>query len=371
MKKTLIVLAVLGTGAGMVHAQSNVTIYGVLDTGYVKETGRDLRMGQNRDSRIGFKGVEDLGSGLKAIFQLENRFMVNEGIRDSKADKEWEGAANIGLASINWGTIRFGRVNELTTETIKKFDPFRQDGIGQMIKSTQRSARIDNTVRYDSPKWAGVSAGLSYSLGNDTESNWYNDTGIPLNTYPAGKDYSNDGYGINLSYDSGSWMATANWSRIADSNDSSTWNAGVAYKFNNVRVSLLYEKTKDEGFKAGGYSIYDGNGRYSNTRLGYPVASEQENWLLGLEWDIGSGQFDASVQRMSLDDIKKLNGEKVAGVDGDIMKYSVGYTYNLSKRTAIYGQVAYTDWDAKSTADFYGYDGESTTALQIGMTHRF
>ncbi len=53
--------------AGMVHAQFNIMIYGVFDTGYVKETGKDLQMGKIK-IRIDFKEVEDLGSGLKAIF---------------------------------------------------------------------------------------------------------------------------------------------------------------------------------------------------------------------------------------------------------------------------------------------------------------
>lgn len=367
MKKTLIALAVLGAAAGVAHAQSNVTIYGVVDTGYVKETGSDLKMRENVNSRIGFKGAEDLGGGLKAIFQLEKRFKVNNGDNNSDGGKDWEGAANVGLASADWGKIRFGRINELTTETIRKFDPFYQYGIGGMIESTQRSARIDNTVRYDSPKWEGVSVGLSYSLGKDTEDDqWYN--------IEDGKAYSNDGYAINLSYDNGPWMATANWSRVADSNDSSTWNLGVAYKFGDARVMLSYEKTKDEGYKAGGSNLYDD--AYSTVAVindeDTPLKSEQESWLLGLEWDIGPGQFDAAVQRVSLDDVKEVvGGAKVAGADGDIMKYSIGYTYNLSKRTSVYGQVAYTDWDTEQAAAVYGYDRESTTGVQIGMTHKF
>ena len=81
MKKTLIALAVLGACTGAAHAQTNVTIYGLVDTGLIKESGSDVRMGGNEDSRIGFKGTEDLGSGLKATFQLERRFNLNNGTR--------------------------------------------------------------------------------------------------------------------------------------------------------------------------------------------------------------------------------------------------------------------------------------------------
>ena len=371
MKKTLIALAVLGAAAGVAHAQSNVTIYGVVDTGYVKETGHDVRMGENINNRIGFRGAEDLGGGLKATFELEKRFDLYDGTngntntaqykgKKNNGNKDWDGAANIGLAG-DWGRVRFGRVNELTTETIRKFDPFYQYGVGSMIMSTQRSARIDNTARYDSPKWAGFSFGLSYSLGENTK-----EGGAMYK-----KDYDNDGYAVNLSYDNGPFLATANWSRLADSDDSSVWNVGVGYKFGPARVTLAYEKTKDEGWKGAGKHSWEVGA------LNTPLKSEQEVWLLGLEWDIGPGQFDASVQYGQLDDVKGLNGGKVTYdgkefKDRDILKYAIGYTYNLSKRTSAYAQVSYTDYDDKDAGMFYtGMDRDSVTAFQIGMTHKF
>ena len=109
MKKTLIALAVLGAAAGVAHAQSNVTIYGVVDTGYIKETGRDVRMGENINNRIGFRGAEDLGGGLKATFELEKRFDLYDGTngntdtaqyqgKKETSGPDWDGAANLGLA---------------------------------------------------------------------------------------------------------------------------------------------------------------------------------------------------------------------------------------------------------------------------------
>lgn len=367
MKKTLIALAVLGAAAGVAHAQSNVTIYGVVDTGYIKETGRDVRMGENVNNRIGFRGSEDLGGGLKATFELEKRFDLYDGTagntntasykgRKSQGGKDWDGAANLGLAG-NWGRVRFGRVNELTTETIRKFDPFYQYGVGSMLLSSQRNARIDNTARYDSPKWSGFSFGLSYSLGENTNTgqDWYR-------TGPNGTGWDNDGYGINLSYDNGPFMATANYSRVADSNDSDVWNVGLAYKFGPARISLLYESTDDEGYRGGnGFAINSTTGLAT-----YPETTKVDTdlWLLGLEWDIGPGQLDASVQWMDYD--------PAVGKDGDIWKYAIGYTYNLSKRTAAYAQVAYTDYDHEDIGrDRMGLSRESMTSFQIGMTHKF
>ena len=178
-KKLLVTLMAMGL-TGIAHAQTNVTIYGTVDTGLIKETGSDVRMGSNDDSLIGFKGTEELGSGMKATFQLERRFDLNNGVKfsgnnaldilqgadpDGEDGVEWQGAANVGLKGDAWGAVRLGRVNELTTETIRKFDPFYQYGVGAMLEGNQRSPRIDNTIRYDSPNWSGFKFGATYSLG--------------------------------------------------------------------------------------------------------------------------------------------------------------------------------------------------------------
>lgn len=84
MKKSLIALAVMGTFAGAAYAQSNVTVYGILDTGFARSTGSDVRLGSNVDSRMGFRGTEDLGGGVKADFNLERCINVNDGTRGAR-----------------------------------------------------------------------------------------------------------------------------------------------------------------------------------------------------------------------------------------------------------------------------------------------
>ena len=356
MKKTLIALAVLGAAAGVAHAQSNVTIYGIVDTGFIKESGSDIKMGENVNNRIGFRGVEDLGSGQAATFELEKRFELADGtLKESngyKADKkttDWDGAANVGLKGSNWGAVRLGRVNELTTESIRKMDPFYQYGVASMFLSKQRSARISNTVRYDSLNWSGFHFGASYSLGGNTKNNT-----DPTNYIGRGAD--NDGYAIMLGYDNGPLALVGNWSRLADSDKSYTWNLGAAYKFGPARVSLAYENTKNKGWKLGDATDYAGLGA---------VESKQQNWLLGLEWTLGPGRLNASVNYNQIKD--------VAGWDNkDNFKYAIGYTYNLSKRTSIYGNVAYTDYDDQDAEKYYGYKNrDSVTGVQVGITHKF
>ena len=105
MKKQLLALSLLAAFAGMAHAQTSVTIYGLMDTGLVKETGSDLKMGEWNSSRLGFRGTEDLGGGYKATFQLEKRFYVNDGTINGV---DWDGASNVGLAG-PFGAVRLGR----------------------------------------------------------------------------------------------------------------------------------------------------------------------------------------------------------------------------------------------------------------------
>ena len=257
MKKTLIALAVLGAAAGVAHAQSNVTIYGIVDTGFIKKSGHDVEMGENVNNRLGFRGVEDLGSGVKATFELEHRFDLNDGTQKGKTsaahggkNREFDGAANIGLKSDTWGAVRLGRVNELTTETIRKFDPFYQYGVGAMLEGSQRSPRIDNTIRYDSPNWNGFRFGASYSLGGNTDHESISGEMVTVKRADA----DNDGYGIMLGYDNGPLALVGNWSRLADSKDSSVWNLGAAYRFGDAKVELVYQQTKDKGWAIGGES---------------------------------------------------------------------------------------------------------------------
>lgn len=381
MRRTLIALAMLGVFTGAAYAQSNVMIYGIADTGFIKRSGQDMTMGSNVDSRIGFRGTEDLGSGLKATFELEKRFYLNNG---SNMNREYDlsGASNVGLKSDVWGAVRLGRVNELTTETIRKFDPFYQYGVGAMLIGSQRMERINNTIRYDSPKWQGFHFGASYSLGGNTNKESIEGQYDPAtgdgngmrNVKANGAD--NDGYGIMIGYDNGPWNFVGNWSRLADSKESSVWNLGAAYHWGPAKIELLYQQTKDKGWAEGKRSgwntvggAFSGWGAALPGNLLAPYAGTKEiqekQWLLGLEWKMGPGRINASAQWMEVEALGS------AASDKDVHKYAIGYVYDLSKRTSIYGTWAYTDYDDRVIAHLYGDKDDGTSAVQFGITHRF
>jgi len=354
MKKTLIALAVLGATAGVAHAQSNVTIYGIVDTGYVKESGQTAYMSENINNRLGFRGVEDLGGGMKATFELEQRFDLFNGRNrnvdndldassgaaggpNQNARRAFDGAANVGLAS-KMGAVRFGRVNEISTETLRQFDPFVQYGVTGMLQSNLREVRISNTARYDSPNFAGFNVKGSFSLKNDA------DVGITAPTVgTAGTPgIANNGWAVNGNYANGPIAATVNYNKARNSADSYNWNVAGGYAFGPARITALYEKTND---KADGYI--------------------QKDWLIGATYKVGAGVIQASYGQ-----------DKINELDSTDKKFSLGYTHNLSKRTALYALYSRTEWDANSpVAGYYSGTADLTTdkvnAYQIGMTHKF
>ncbi len=354
MKKKLLALAVLGAAAGLAQAQ-NVQVYGTVDTGYIKETGSDTRMGENATNLIGFRGSEDLGGGLKAIFQLEKQFALNDGTAldpymsdrlKGQENADWLGAANMGLEG-NWGKVRFGRVQEISYEYFLTLDPFEQGTTGASLALYNRthSEQLSNTARYDSPEWNGLGVSASFTLAGDDHD------------LPPGDDKTNYGFAGSVHYDNGPLVLMLNYNRLADSNKSWVWNIGGGYTFGPARVTVGYQSSK---FKNQATDLY-------NSDQEYFAAMDQEEWIVGLTYEIGPGSVKLAYNRASIDNWKD-------GKDGDVNKYALGYTYNLSKRTSLYGVASYTDSDNKEVGSIYNNNGtsrESVTGFQIGMTHNF
>ncbi len=354
MKKTLAAALLSGLLAAAAHAQSTVNIYGILDTGLVKESGSDVRMGDYMSSRIGFKGSEDLGNGLKATFELEQRFRLNSGKLsgnyswDEKLrkrlgrndDMQWTGYANVGLAG-SWGSVRLGRVMSMIAETFTLIDPFDQNGIASSysINSLLHSHFLSDTVRYESPNMNGFELGLTYTLGDDKHGDSDEERFV--------RREGNDGFGINPRYRNGPVLLLANFERVADSGNSYLWDVGGAYQWGDLRLFLGYERTV--------FKLDELVGKSGN----------QSEWLTGLLYRMGPHIILASYNR----------GEIDAGIyDGHANKYAVGYNYEFSKRTTLYNSLTYVDNSDPVIGAIYNSNGTergSMTGIQIGLNHKF
>ena len=201
MKKTLIAVAALSAMAASAMA-ANVTVYGLIDTGFnyqYKKVGDvkgvnsfTMATGQNSGSRLGFKGVEELGNGMKVGFVLENGFKSDTGADDDPS-LAFRREANL-YVTTDFGTLSLARVGSLTSTAgsynLAKYAPFGGGWGDATAKQADfmlgDRARMDNTVTYVSPSFAGVKAYAQYSFqqtgkeaaGNERQNNRYAGIGL-------------------------------------------------------------------------------------------------------------------------------------------------------------------------------------------------
>jgi general bacterial porin, GBP family len=182
MKKTLLAAALLAGFAGVAQAETSVTLYGIIDTGlgYNKISGgTDAQNGSKfgmingvqNGSRWGLRGSEDLGDGLRAVFQLESGFDSGNGT-SAQGGRLFGRQATVGLASDSWGQLDFGRQTNIASKYFGSIDPFGagfgQANIGMGLSATN-TVRYDNMVLYQTPSFSGFQFGVGYSFNaNDT-----------------------------------------------------------------------------------------------------------------------------------------------------------------------------------------------------------
>ncbi len=177
MKKTLVALAVIAS-ASAAMAQSSVTIYGRVDAALVKAPGVGLHINAgNGTSRLGFRGVEDLGGGMRATFDLQHRFQVETGDLDGSAGTRpfWQGNSFVGLGG-GWGDVHIGRRLTAYRNVDNIGDPWGTERVGSIGANTIVSdtrgtngvggaglARTDQ-IYYESPDMGGIKAAVSLGL---------------------------------------------------------------------------------------------------------------------------------------------------------------------------------------------------------------
>lgn len=176
MDKKLVAGAIAVMVAGSAHAQSSVTMYGIIDTGvsYINNFNGSgvVRMdsGINQGSRWGLKGAEDLGGGLKAIFNLESEFFVNNG-QLAFANTIFNRRAFVGLSSEQYGTLIAGRDYDFLYDYVSYYTNVAQFAPAysfHLANDIDRLAgeQVQNMVRYETPIFHGFQAGAMYGMDN-------------------------------------------------------------------------------------------------------------------------------------------------------------------------------------------------------------
>jgi predicted porin len=339
MKKIVITLAVLGASAGAAQAQSsNVTIYGALDA-YV-EAGHNGQSRVNRvqnggaaPSRIGFRGVEDLGGGMKAIFALETGVNVDDGSA-AQGGLLFGRQAFVGLSG-NFGTITAGRQYTPMFMTNLLYTLGGGMGWGNAANYFLEppAARANNSLQYASPSMNGFVAKVMYAVGENPAPG----AGKVGNVVAASGQYDTGKLSLNLSYQERTTTVT----------NSDKWTTlGASYDFTAVKMALVYQVRRDDA-RLVRYDYFD----------------------LAASIPMGAGAL--------LLDIGGLKN-KLAG-DADAVTASIRYDYYLSKRTTVYGGFSTVRNDAKARYGVTGAGGppmvaaagDDPRALALGIRHFF
>ena len=312
MKKSLIALAVLGTLAATAQAQSNVTLYGRVDLGVARNLGDDYMVMQNGSgSRLGVRGVEDLGGGLKALFNIEHRFNADTGAVNSTSSF-WNGRSVVGLEG-GFGQVVLGREYTPARNIANRADPWGGDTVARMepiLFGAILPARQNNSITYTSPSFNGLRAQAQLTMDE-----------VPGNDNKAF-------YGLNLSYGAGPLSLAYGYDKSGV--DDNTWHLVTAgYDFGSFRLIGAYGQGTPEGVAA---------------------ADKHRSYMIGATAPVGAGEV-------------KLAYGKLEAVDPDqdvSSKFAVGYHYALSKRTTVYFDVA----NDRELAD-------NKTGFDFGLKHNF
>lgn len=342
MKKSLIALAVLGAFAGAASAQSSVTLYGRVDLAVGKQVGAAAKyLGNGSGSRFGVRGVEDLGGGLSALFQIEHRYDADTGGSQNfcitptgattpagacgVANRFWGARSIVGLQG-SFGQIYLGR--EYTTAFLQSqlaADPWGWDtvvsatpGVGlntQITGGGIARVRNDSSITYKISA-SGISFGAQIAEATDA-----------INGFQA-----------------------------------KPVNFALGYAAGPLSLGFGYERTGQEAAAVAKWMTFNGTYDLGAVKLGAFLGNgttsanaKNKSYLVSAVAPVGAGEFRASVG--------KLTSKSAAGVSTTPGKgFAAGYHYSLSKRTTVY-----TDFvrNTGTAAGNYksGYD--------LGIKHNF
>jgi predicted porin len=360
MNKSIIAAAVLAAAAGTASAQNSVTIYGIADAAFVRESGgaagavNKLTSGAASASRIGFRGTEDLGDGMSALFTLETGYRIDTGEVDA-AGTIFNRQAFVGLKS-KAGMITLGRQYTPWHAALAAVgDPFGTGYAGtskNLFPDSGANVRTSNTVMYTAPVMMGFSAELAYSAGEQSGS------ARAGRQMGASFGYSDGPMNVRLAYNfKNSDVAAA--PGVAAINRTIGTNTLLAANYDFKVIKAYFAYGVDKGFNSA--PLGNANNPFGGVK---PTPSTDGNEiLLGLGAQLGTGTVLASVMRK--DDKTSFNQ--------DARAWGVGYLYPLSKRTNLYA--AYGMIHNKNGAGYTVANNTETgtgdRALNLGVRHTF
>ncbi|WP_322056122.1 porin [Paraburkholderia sp. J63] len=381
MNLKVLACAVLSTIAVPVMAQSSVTLYGVIDEGFDYTNNvagnkvYELQSGFVQGSRWGLKGSEDLGGGLKAIFQLENGFDVNSG-RLGQGGLMFGRQAYVGIASDRIGTLTLGRQYDSLVDYLAQTTA-NGNWAGYLFShpydndNTDNTFRVNNTVKYASPDIAGLQFGGTYSFSNTT--NFANNR-----QFSVGAQYTVGNLLLAAAYLQADHPSATASGAITNGGDENfvgdklrIFGAGASYTYGSANIGFAYTNTYVTNPLSSAYvgAITSPTGTLSNLRF--------QNFEINGKYQFTPAFFVGAMYTYTRADFNATSGKQ----NPDYQTVGLMADYFLSKRTDVYVQGAYQHVGGDRTGsvlDFAyvpGADGVSSSQNQIvarvALRHKF
>ena len=394
MKKSLLAVAALSAIAGAAQAQSSVTIYGVLDAGYINQksdgTTTNARaqsstssFGQSAEqtSRLGFKGTEDLGGGMSAIFTVETGLQPNNTTASTWNNRQsFVGLKKAGTGQFTFGTqytpafqalsaTDVGQTNNMPGSAVYPQSatgsngntgplPFATAG-GSGGATDGVTVRTSNTFQAQSDKFAGFSLGASYTQNATTTS--------PTNTASTTNNYT--GWGVKADYTWNKLYVVVAANKLKSSNTSpavtsvatsspALWNtaaggnntqdnqayAAATYDFGILKAYLQYINRKDTSTVN---TNYYAQRRAQQIGVRSYITPTIEGWA-----NVGNG---------------RVTSFGASNPSSNFVAWQAGLNYYLSKRTNVYGIYGANNQSSAAPVN----PALNTNAFALGVRHTF
>lgn len=358
MKKSLIAAAVVAALPAFAQAQTNVTMYGIadisvnmVDRGDNSRSALYVDSGGMSTSRWGVRGSEDLGGGLKAVFQFEAGVGVDTGAHDASF---FQRTAQVGLQG-GFGTIKLGRGYTPAFRTYGTWDAMSYGLFGNLLSATagagQAQTRFSNAIMYDSPSFGGLQVLAAYTNAHSSDERGVADVSANDRDITQGFDIALQYKGGPLN--AGAFYQQTNAANGTDALSTDRYGIGAGYQFGSFKL-------------VGGYS-------QSSADLPGGGDFEVEVFSIGGIMKIGTGSLHA--QFISIDP---------DGNDNDGQVFGVAYVHPMSKRTSLYAHIGVANNDDSSApggpaqlwGSGYSYSadgapGSSLKGFGVGIRHVF
>ena len=368
-KKNLVAVAALLAVAGAAQAQSSVKLYGMIDAGLAsledahakgdKARTTQVTSGAMQTSYFGLAGVEDLGGGLKAEFALESFLNADTGrTAPNYAGGFWGRGSWVGLTG-GFGRVALGQYDNPLFTSGYTYNPF---GSSMVVSPTMRhfyssaaSLGFDtgwvNSVTYESPVLSGFQAVAQYAAKESTASS-------SKNSYALAGSYNAGPLSVALTYVKAGNTSVANgtstFTQTAYMADQKVWNLGASYDFGVLKAFAQYTDVKTTG----GLDI-DTSVSPNTAVIASGLKEKNKIWQLGVSVPV----TDKAAVMASFGQNKYKQAPGADSSKDEV--FSVGYDYNLSKRTDVYAAFINNRKSANTGLEASGQ------SYAVGLRHNF